>query len=344
MITAEELLQAGEDAIDTWARSVAPRALVAIAARARVRFWSNPWRLGVKLTAPIDPALLPAFAPKRTVGAAALLSLHRSGYVREIALDVLARAPEPFVVPFLLLRADDIVDALAARAFAAVEARLRPEYTATFVRSLRIVELLRGRRRGGARVRRIREFLAGEPIASDDPDPLVRRLAFGLRLEREARALVLDRALADPDTAVRLWAARTAISRATTDDEKRALLPALEASRSAWTRCLALRARTRLDPSDAPLEAALLDPHAAPRHLARTLLNARHPARAPSATREAALAVLRPETGAARLTGALGALADVGRATDAEAVARFLGHPVARVRAEARRTARLLAG
>lgn len=342
MLDEGKLLAGGEDAVDAWARSVRPRALIELATRARGRFWTSPWGHAVNVAAPLEPALVTRLAPRNTLAMAALLSLHRSGWVREIALEHLLPSLEPFVVPFLLLRADDTVSSLAQKAEAAIEARLRPPFVEAFVRSLRVVELLRGRKRGSARVRRIHDFLASQRLTTDDPDPLIRRLVFGLRLRNEPAVFVLERALADGDTAVRLWAARTAISRATSDDDKRALLPLLEASRSAWTRALALRARERLDPSDAPLEAALLDPHAVPRQLARSLLKARHPERSPDATRQAALEVLRRETASSRLVGALGALSDVGLSPDLEIVRRFVDHPNVRVRTEARRTAGLL--
>jgi hypothetical protein len=135
------------------------------------------------------------------------------------------------------------------------------------------------------------------------------------------------------------------MSRATTDADKRTLLPLLEMAPSAWMRSLALRARTHLDPSDAPLEAALLDHHATVRYLARTLLRAKNPARSFAATREHVLCVLgRPDASAAQHIGALGALADVGLAEDAAVAARFTNDPRPRVRREASRTLELFGG
>ena len=213
-----------------------------------------------------------------------------------------------------------------------------------------VVEALGGRVRGGGPlVRLVQDFLArpssrGALVAAcDDEDPIVRRAAFALRTRSEPVAPVLAAALADRDTGIRHWAARTAISRATTDDDKRALVPLLEASRSPTTRALAYRARERFDTSDEFLESALLDHNAAVRFLARALLRRRHPERAFGETRARALAVLDATNTAANETiGALGALADVGLAEDASVVARFSRDPRPRVRAEAERTASLL--
>jgi hypothetical protein len=340
-----------ERAVDAWIRGASVREIVRLAAEARTSFRSGVWATHVRLDEPLDASLLTQIAPRSPASVGALLSVHRSGYVRELGLTALAASDEPRSVPFLLLRTDDIVPALRDLASRAIEARLRPQLAPAFARSLGLVDVLRRRSRGGGGlvVQSVHGLLCRPPCAaalaaaSDDPDPGVRLASLRLRLRTESAVSVLARAMHDRDTRVRLWAARTTASRATTDDERRALLPLLEASGSAWTRSLALRARQHLDTSDAPIEAALLDPSGAVRHLARTLLRARHPDRQLGSTRSRALAALsRPGARTAELVGALGALADVGLPADAEHAARFDSDPRPRVRAEAARTLALL--
>lgn len=344
---------AAERELDAWLSGVTPREAVALAAAARVSFRHGVWRTYVPLDAPIPAGRLDEVAPRHPLAVAALLSTHRSGYVRELALARLVESTDDRGLPFLLLRTDDIVPVLRSVAEHAVQARVRTELAPALARSLGLLEVLRRRARGGRSllVRRVDEVL-GDPAcrpalvaASADDEPLVRRKALALRLRGEPASAVLAVAAADADTGVRLWAARTTFSRETTDYDKRALLPLFEGSRSAWARSLALRARARLDPTDAPIEAALLDPHGAVRRVARVLLRARHPERDFGGTRARALAVLAdPAARPAAVVGALGALADVGLAVDAPLAAALASAESAprRVRAEAERTAKLL--
>jgi hypothetical protein len=333
--------ETGETArdVNAWIRRASPRAIVELAAVARASFSQS---VGEPPFAASDPAVV--------TGVASLLSTGRNGYVREEAVKQLASTFDPVVIPFLLLRTDDIVPTIRALADEAIVARLRSVLAPAFATSLGIVELLRGRTRGGGGriVQLVQRFLS-EPecrealwSASSDEDPAVRQAALGLLLRVAPPVDVLGRALHDDDARVRFWGGRAAMSKATSDDEKRALLPSLERSRSAWMRARALRARAHLDASDTRLEAALLDHHTHVRYLARTLLRARHPTREFGETRHAALAVLARAATAPELIGALGALADVGVAADLAAVQRFESDPRPRVRAEARRTRDLL--
>jgi hypothetical protein len=326
---------AARQAIETWVRTASAADITRVAIAARASFRATRWS--------------PPFDAPITV--AALLSLHRNGYVREAALHLLARADDDVVVPFLLLRADDIVPSVRAFAEAAIQERLVPSHARAFARSLGVVELLRGRQRGGGGplVRAVRDLLL-QPAsrdalaaASTGEDAVVRLAAFKLRVHAEPVAPVLERALADRDTRVRLWAARAAAT-APSEIDRRALVARLEASRSAWTRLLGLRVRSKLDADDdRPVERALLDHHAAVRYSARTLLRARHPDRAFGEARRAALAVLeRSDASTAEIIGALGALADVGLPADAPAIARFEADARARVRSEAARTLEIL--
>jgi hypothetical protein len=336
-----------ERAVATWVRAATPRAIVELAAVARTSFRNGVWTRYVPLTGPLAAELLPAAAPNATLEVAALLTTHRSGFVRELGLTYLAGASDPVVIPFLLLRTDDIVPALREIAERAIEARLQADYAHPFAACLGVVEALRKRTRGGGgRVTQlVYGFLARPELrdalafACTAADPIARRMAFELRLKAEPTVHVLSCALADRDTRVRLWGARMAASRLTSVDDKRALVPILEASASPWTRLLALRTRNQIDALDAPIEAALLDPNARVRYAARTMLRARRPERTFGETRARAVAALSTsDPTAATIIGALGALADVGTPDDEALATRFADDPRPRVRAEAART------
>src|SRR5690606_15046073 len=61
----------------------------------------------------------------RPVAAAGLLSMHPSGYVREAAVEVLAKTPDARALPFLLVRCADWVTQVRLAAQAAVGERLK---------------------------------------------------------------------------------------------------------------------------------------------------------------------------------------------------------------------------
>lgn len=335
-------------ALDAWVRSATARAVLELGAAARAAFAGALAQGLVLVHQPVDEQLFAQLVREHPVAVCCVLSTHRSGYVREPALRYLTQARQPRVVPFLLLRTDDIVLALRELATDAVEARFQAPFAPAFVRSLRIVEVLRGRSRSGAQlVRRVEEFLVrpecDAALTQPDDDPVVRKAAFTLRLRTRPAEVVLAAALADPDLRVRTWAARTAASRLTTPAAKQILLPQLDASRSAQVRRLGLRMHRELGSSDAPFEAALFDPQAIVRLDARAELRSRHPERPFGLVRARALELLDDaQTEAARLIGALGVLSDLGHAEDRPVVTRFLGDRRARVRAEAARTQALL--
>lgn len=336
-----------EPAIAEWFATATPREIAIAAAEARVGFLRGVWSDAVSLNHPLDDARLDAFGSHARLAIAAVLSLHRSGYVRELGLRALVRAGDPRVIPFLLLRADDIVTSIRVAAESALLPRLRPENAATFARSLGLTALLAARVRGGkgTLVQAIHAFLSApeqRAVLSDaaaDRDPVVRREVLALRLRDAGAESVLRAALLDRDTTIRWLAARSIAARTTSPDAKRALLPVLASARSPSMRGLALRAWHPVATDDAPFERALLDPNAGVRHIARTLLRARRPDRPFGETRDRALTVLAdPAATALALVGALGALADVGLRSDADAVRALLRDERPRVRAEATRT------
>lgn len=361
LLAARDLGAGDPSARDTAARTIhdllgtaTVADITALAARARTSFTHHLFGADVPLHQPYPRRCLEVFLPPHRLAVGALLTTHRNGFVRELGVEALVGSPDPFVVPFLLLRCDDIVASLRARAEAAIHERLREGFAPVFAASLQLLHQLAGRDRGGksALVASVHRFLTQPPQrpaltqACGSHSPTVRRLAYALRLRHEPPLAVLQAALGDPAIGVHVWAARTAASGATPEADQRVLVEQLGRSRSAWVRALALRRLNKLEPSDAPLEAALVDHHAAVRLCARELLRARHPERGFRATHDLACALLSqphlPQADA--LVGALGALSDVGTEGDLALVLRFAEDPRPRVRREARRTLAQLGG
>ncbi len=186
------------ESIDSWARSATPREVLAAGAEARLSFNRGIWGAAfVSLNHPIKTTHIVGLP----AGALALLTLHRSGYLREVALEHLS-TEGPWALPFLLLRCDDIVPSVRARATEMVTTRFVDSHAVAFMRALRIVVTLRMRARGGGGplVKAIESFLVGhaEALALEDDDPVVRHEAFRLRLRSEPPTLVLRCALVDP--------------------------------------------------------------------------------------------------------------------------------------------------
>jgi hypothetical protein len=337
--------------VDAALRASSVQQIVSLAAEARARFGSVVGRTHPH-DAPLATEWVDELARPYGLALACVLTIHRNGYYRETGTRYLAASDDGRGLPFLLLRADDIVETIRALAVGAVERRLTPGYASHLARALRIVEVLRQRQRGngGPLVRAVHALLLDQTsllrqLVQDESDAVARMVMFRLLLQRGDAAHTLTSALSDGDTRIRAWAARQAISKATNDSEKRELVPRLLAAGSARARVLGLRAHAKLGLGDAELEAALLDSHAMVRYWARVLLRDRHPARDFDAARRAALSCLADERATvAQRVGALGALGDCGLATDLAQVDRWITDRSPRLRVEATRTRRLLAG
>jgi len=284
------------------------------------------------------------WASSFSLGADAAVSIQRSGRAREEALRRLSLSPDPRVVPFLLLRLDDIVPQVRVLAGEAVRARLLPGYAAVFARSLGLITVLGGRQRG--QVRAVREFLAAPAQRSalvalyNDPDPKVRVQAFRLSLEGDPEVVL--RALVDPAPSVWLWAARVLCSGQVPVPVRLRGLPRLENSRAPRVRLMALQA---IDRTPRELEERwLFDAHSSVRYEARVRLKAAAPEQSYSRPRKLAIALLQASsTPPSQLVGALGTLADVGRGEDVLLIEGFLAMN-GPVRREARRTLGILRG
>ena len=216
----------------------------------------------------------------------ALASLHGSGYVREAALRRLLDGCDGSEVPFLLLRCNDWVPAIAQLAQAGLRARLRPEYARHLLRSYRLIELLQHAQRNvlSDLLREVRGTLqqpAAWPVlfeARDHADKQVRRAAYLLHADavltedaagaESALRELLRSALQSRDLWLRIWAARTARARLYGRALVEVLSPA-QRDRSAPVRREALLAFLDDFPE---LRRSLLDPCAGLRAMVRFYL------------------------------------------------------------------------
>jgi len=268
---------------------------------------------------------------------------HKNGFVRQEAVRRLARFDSAAVIPFLLLRANDWVDAVAEEAAASLRARLTPASAPHFARRLDMVARLLGWERRDHRAlvesvyRLIREIDDGAHVlaALESSDNTIKRLSYPLAygLPRAGEAQLLGRALGERDVVIQRWALKTALEKSSPEIVA-GLIPLLDRSRSPLLRREALRLRAARFPREAApfvLE-ALFDPNASVRESARFLA-----ARAGEAD---ALALYRAELeksepgAAARIAAALAGVGETGRVEDAALVRRFAADPRARVRRE----------
>jgi hypothetical protein len=94
---------------------------------------------------------------------AALLTLDRSGHLREAGVRYLAGGDELFTLPYLLLRLGDPVDPVREQATSTVYARLTAGRAALLVPLLPLVEVLGARRRAAPTVRALGALLIDDP-------------------------------------------------------------------------------------------------------------------------------------------------------------------------------------
>jgi HEAT repeat protein len=150
-----------------------------------------------------------------------MASFHRSGHVRQAAierLDLIATGAE---VPFLILRLNDWVSNVRGVAYTATRSRLKPEYAASFITNLALVSRLEeaGRADHHDLIRAINELLQSDACrpallkSLKSEDRFIRRASFRLAFNSSMNLPELASwALNDRDTVVRLWAAQKVTS------------------------------------------------------------------------------------------------------------------------------------
>ena len=221
------------------------------------------------------------------LAAAAMMSMRRSGYVREEAVRELAQLRNGDELPFLLLRASDWVEPVRNAALHAVEERLIPAYLPFFVRNLAIVDGGKGIAGGSALGERVESLLNSMDTTACfnevlmHPDRVVRRTAARWALRSRADALALfDKALRQDDVVAAELIAREALDRMMqssvaaggSDEELDGLLQQLEQHPQGSLRRMALVARLDhfSESTSEVLALALFDRHAGVRDVARS--------------------------------------------------------------------------
>jgi HEAT repeat protein len=285
--------------------------------------WGDDWAR-IK---PIDVARFENLGTSE-VAVVGVASFHANGYVREAAVSRLDAIERHAELPFLLIRINDWVEAVAARASAAIERRLVPAYAVPFLEQLPMIERLglRQRRDNGEWIARVydllqrpeqREVLLRGLLSTDRQ---TRRLCFRLALPSagDDRHAIVRRALAEVDTVIRLEAVG-AVRRSGDPRELHELLPVLLADRYPRVRGDALLVAVDENAPDAVryLSDALLDTNRVVREVARFYLK-----------RSGAVgdfpAVYRAHLGSAdsprRIVAALAGLAESGSRADAEEI------------------------
>jgi HEAT repeat protein len=214
----------------------------------------------------------------------ALFSFHCSGYVRQEAIARLARYSTHAGMPFFLLRTADWVPIVSQTAEQIVRLRLSPDYAKVIIRSLPLVYRLQKRSRGkGEQLLHEIEELLKKPEAKMElfngmtsTNLAVRRACFNLAAgcAMEDVPEILELALGDADTLIRLRAAKRVVSDISMELRPR-FVARMMRDRYAPVRLEALRlmAGKKTTSVGDELQSALLDSHPSLREESRRLLS-----------------------------------------------------------------------
>lgn len=286
---------------------------------------------------PSDLGKLESFTAQRVV-LLGLASFHESGYVREEAVRRLARSTGGAELPFLLIRLNDWVVKVREAARLAVGLRLSPRYASSVIENLPLVARLGQAARDDHR--RVVEAVESLLKSADCRDALlrglesddrsVRRICFRLAAEADGAdtRAVLEHALADRDTVIRLWAARQ-VSAGLGGKATENLLDIMKSDHFMPVRREALRALISLWPEKAPAELrrALFDPHASVREEARYHLRQTGEDDLASVYRQALADAVGGE-----LYSTVSGIGETGTASDDHMVLPYAAHPSPKVR------------
>jgi hypothetical protein len=342
-VAALDSLLSGDDAadfVDSAIRQLSLEAIIRLADDIRAHRIAFQWRWA-RLSAEEARKLT---STRARLGVAAIFSLHRNGYVREVGLEELARTSDAAALPFFALRLDDIVPKLREYARAELDRRIDPRFAKELVALLPLVRRLSTRMRAGASATlRAIEAFAVDPRggqaalidATRAGEPRLRRTALVLAIRRadlgERLAPMLAHALADDDARIARWAGSEITSARAPDSVRVALLPLLERHRDPSVRRRAVLARAKAGGAEDAerLRNALLDPRAMVRRTAR---EKQPDVRSADVYR---VVLADREAGRRDVLGALAGLAEVGRAEDAELAIPWIEASDPRLQAEA---------
>jgi HEAT repeat protein len=274
--------------------------------------------------------------------ALAVAASHRSGHVRQAALEGLARAGDGRAIGIVLLRLDDWVPEVRQAASDALGSLLAPSHAGQLARLLPLLLTLKASRRRdhAAWIDRIEAILRspeGRPKLLDacwtgDRRSRLAALVLALDAEQPGDHALMLRALADPDAGMRRQAVRALATRK--DDPNRmnvARHAFLDRNRSVRREAFTLLAAD-LAASDPLVLDALLDECPIVRWHARREVASRGAIDVHAFLLDAVLT----ETAPRRICGALMGLSEFsGTDEDSIAILARLSHPTARVRVAA---------
>lgn len=272
----KRLTEATLQAIDRLLGLLQPSDLRRLDQEIRVRWFYSSWAPAMK---PKDVGKL-VMKFDYPLAAAAISSMHRSGFIREEAVRRLAGIRTGEELPFLLIRSADWVEQVRKAATQAIRERLVGDYVPTFVDNL---VLLEGESFEIGRATHLSPAIEGFLNSSEALSQLLRGLKHvdrGVRRAAARRALgsgqaaltLLDSALTQDDVVVAQGVARSAIEEVS-DEDRESLLKRLFDHPFGRIRQIALMARLRFFPeSSEVLERALFDRQAGVRDIARSAL------------------------------------------------------------------------
>lgn len=268
-----------------------------------------------------------------------MASFHKSGFVREEAVKRLDRRSSGTELRFLLIRLNDWVHNVRVAAQKAIISRLQPHHAEDFVASLPLINRLE--QAGRSDHRQIIEAIESLLKRTDCRDALlgglkssdrsVRRLSFSLAVEAtdvDATSIV-ERALSDQDTVIRLWAARK-VSAEFAGETLDKFLARMRTDNFMPVRREALRTLVSRLPQQASVELrrALLDSHVSMREEAQYNLRKSESFDLASFYRQA----LADNADDKALAAALSGLGETGSVFDDELLIKYRQHPAAKVR------------
>lgn len=335
---SREVARATAAAVDKLVNTLLPHELAQLDSIFRERSpYLGRYRMEWHKLKPSDLSRLESYG-SYSVALLGLASFHTSGYVREEAIRRLGRMPSGAELPFLLIRLNDWVQNVREAALWAVTSRLTPSYAASFAANLPLVTRLEQTERGDHQ--QIIEAIGGllkSPECRDvllrtldSPDRLVRRISFRLAADATGvdQSSIMERALSDEDTVIRLWAARKTASEFTGEalDKYMALM---KRDRFMPVRREALRAIVSRLPERAlqELRRALLDTHASMREEARFQLRKAEDVDVASFYRQAL-----ESAEDVRLYGAISGLGETGSASDDSLLIELALHRSTKIR------------
>ena len=288
--------------------------------------WSDAWYQ-------LAPSAVPRLAQGAEFDGAVigLIASHSNGFVRAAALEVLAEHTGGQEIPFLALRANDWVDAVAARGTELLISRLRSDNRHAVVNALPfIVRVLRQHRRDHDGIERALKLVL---LSDGGDDALARSSQFDTSVRRKMYALLIagttaskrrlfDAALKDPDAVVRARAILSVAKNPDFGDRAEILERFLRADRVPGVRRLALSLLSEHTPARIAkvFPEVLLDRAASVRGLARFVAGTHQPALIPRAIYAEALVASLP----GQLAAAIDGVGETGTRVDADLIVPFL--------------------